>query len=577
VADLGTPAPEAIAAVHQKIAGAISNNTLYPFGTLDAVEGQLLVDLFRDDPSAAHRLFDSWCQLASELGWGEKVIAKRLARTHFKQTADKQDSRDKALGTNLDRSAERNTQAYQRQQREQRATGGLTAEEMVMRKGSTHLQMVGYLLQHRPRRIWFDDFFDHVLLDWKGGTDASAVEAYMLTDAVVLRVMTWFHMIDDDELGGVNPARTRDAINAVADTWHRNASKDELLALPAWDGVVRLDRLLPDYYGTADTAYHHAVGRNWLIAMVARTFDPGCKVDTMPVMQGLQGLRKSTSIKVIAGEKFYFEVTDTVDHKDFQLGLRGKRCAELSELISMMTSRHGANRIKALLSIGHDWIRRTYGIEHESFSRTAVPIGTTNDLQWHGDHTGGRRYWPFVITRVELERITADRAQLWAEALHRYKAGESWWIVPDDEHAAQIESVLQTSEFMERVELWLGSNDEIYDGSARSTPLLPRQIGERIFWGTVVTPDRIATQALGLKPRDLGMQGVKRKISDALLDLKWTRVRHRVVNGEANERTYFWVRTANLSHDHGTAALRLTQEECAAILQSEGEQDDRPF
>ena len=53
------------------------------------------------------------------------------------------------------------------------------------------------------------------------------------------------------------------------------------------------------------------------------------------------------------------------------------------------------------------------------------------------DITGNRRYWPLKATSIDLKALKHDRKQLWAEAVHRYKAGET--IVPDVKERALAE------------------------------------------------------------------------------------------------------------------------------------------
>jgi putative DNA primase/helicase len=56
-----------------------------------------------------------------------------------------------------------------------------------------------------------------------------------------------------------------------------------------WDQRPRIDGWLTDYLGSPATTYTRTVGRKSLIGAVARALSPGCKNDTMPVLEGEQG------------------------------------------------------------------------------------------------------------------------------------------------------------------------------------------------------------------------------------------------------------------------------------------------
>lgn len=197
----------------------------------------------------------------------------------------------------------------------------------------------------------------------------------------------------------------------------------------SWDGVPRLDQFLERYYGAKDSEYSRAVSRNFMIGAVARIYKPGCKLDNMVVLEGGQGLNKSSSLKALFGEEFASEVKASPDSKDFEQALQGMWCLEFAELDSLQKS--DITRIKMQLSTQADWIRLPYKPNYQSFPRQSIFVGTTNDDGYLKDPTGSRRFWPVKCTQeVNIAGIRLEREQLFAEAVTRLKKGEKWWEVP---------------------------------------------------------------------------------------------------------------------------------------------------
>lgn len=234
-----------------------------------------------------------------------------------------------------------------------------------------------------------------------------------------------------------------DAAQLVGYDNRRNALSDWLDSL-AWDGVERLGAWLVSAYGVDDTEYTRCVGWNWLLSMVARAYRPGCKVDTMPVLEGEQGLGKSDSLRALVGalgaqggtprEHRFVDTRFEPDNKDFLLTVRGRWLVEIAELHGLQKSDREA--IKQFLSRQVDAVRVPYDRVVLDTPRTCVMVGTTNETEYLSDPTGARRFWPLSCKHVDLAWIEANRDQLWAEAVVKYKAGGKWWYMPDE---AQVE------------------------------------------------------------------------------------------------------------------------------------------
>lgn len=191
-----------------------------------------------------------------------------------------------------------------------------------------------------------------------------------------------------------------------------------------WDGCVRLQHWLTMYMGADDTPYVQAVAKKWMISSVARIMRPPQKVDHVLILEGKQGIYKSTALKVLAG-KWFTDQGFKIGDKDGLLVIRGKQIVELAELDGFNKAENSA--AKAFFPRETDRYRGFYGKHVGDVPRQCVFAGTVNHSQYLRDDTGNRRYWPVLTREVNLKQLEQDRDQLWAEAKHLYEAGEIWW------------------------------------------------------------------------------------------------------------------------------------------------------
>ena len=192
-----------------------------------------------------------------------------------------------------------------------------------------------------------------------------------------------------------------------------------------WDGVARVDSWLSTYVGAENTEYSRAVGSRWLISAVARILRPGAKADCCLILEGPQGIRKSTALRTLAGDYFTDELAD-LGSKDAAMQTRGVWIIELSELDSLSHSE--VARIKAFMSRTTDRFRPPYGMRLVESPRQCVFAGTVNHSTYLRDETGGRRFWPITCGQIAVDMLARDRDQLWAEAKTRFDSGAVWWL-----------------------------------------------------------------------------------------------------------------------------------------------------
>ena len=228
---------------------------------------------------------------------------------------------------------------------------------------------------------------------------------------------------------GTFSARNYDiAVTKVADDRSYHPIREFLASLPEWDKVPRVDTILVDFLGASDNAYVRAVTRKTLCGAIARVMNPGCKFDTMLVLNGPQGKGKSTLISRLCGEWFNDSLllNDTKD-KTAAEKLQGYWILEIGELAGLKKTE--IETLRGFLSRQNDIYRASFGRRATPHPRQCVFIGTTNaENGYLRDTAGNRRFWPVKTpgdaARASWEMTGEEIRQIWAEALVRYKEGE---------------------------------------------------------------------------------------------------------------------------------------------------------
>ena len=187
-----------------------------------------------------------------------------------------------------------------------------------------------------------------------------------------------------------------------------------------WDGVPRAERLFIDYLGAPDDAYHREAARVWLLAANVRIYEPGHKFDFVPILEGAQGKRKSTFIEAL-GVNWSSELTgDFHDAKGMVELMQGAWVLELPELVGF--SKAEVTLIKGFISKRKDKVRLAYAKRAAEYPRQCVFMGSTNEIEYLRDSTGGRRFWPITCTVIEIDtdRLIRNVDQIWAEVRFLY-------------------------------------------------------------------------------------------------------------------------------------------------------------
>lgn len=195
-----------------------------------------------------------------------------------------------------------------------------------------------------------------------------------------------------------------------------------------------LDTWMIDFLGVKpateeEALYIKAVSRMSLVQAVARARNPGCKADTVLILEGHQGTGKSSAIRALFGEDYFGDQLPPMSGKDASSYLKGKWCIELAELEYKRKAE--VETIKAFITRTHENYRPAFGREEVNIPRTNVFFGTTNATEYLVDETGNRRFLPVSTNEIDLIGLTRSRDQLWAAAAMAYDAGEPYWLMDE--------------------------------------------------------------------------------------------------------------------------------------------------
>ncbi|KVD59444.1 VapE domain-containing protein [Burkholderia ubonensis] len=309
----------------------------------------------------------------------------------------------------------------------------------------------------------------------------------------------------------VRPDIVMSAVLLVADATHFHDVREYLNGLE-WDGVERVRAMPSKYLHVVDSEYVQLAFMKWMIAAVARVVEPGCKVDNVLILEGRQGWRKSTALKVLAGKQWFTDTPIQIGNKDTYAVMAGKWIIELAELDSL--NKTDSSAAKSFFATETDRFRNFYGKRATDVHRQCVFAGSVNFDAYLKDESGNRRYWPLRCGGlVDIDGIARVRDQLWAEAVHLYREGVVW-------HVTEAERPLFEIEQAERYE------GDVYEDV----------IGKQLEYAARTTMEEILRDVLKLDSSKWTLPE-QRRIGKALKSLGWVRKRE-----STGSRGWFYVR-----------------------------------
>lgn len=328
-------------------------------------------------------------------------------------------------------------------------------------------------------------------------------EPRALRDADVSALTEW---LQSNGLPRLGRETVQQAVDLVARENGFHPVRDYLDAL-RWDGKPRLQTWLSCYLGAKaplDEAgkpqpiYLARIGTMFLVGMVARIYQPGCKLDYMPVLEGRQGGGKSSACAILGGPWFSDSLPDLAGGDAVRLSqhLRGKWLIEVAEMSAMGKAEAAA--LKAFLTRTEERYTPKYGRQEVVEPRSCCFIGTTNEAAYLRDGTGNRRFWPVAVSDCDTKALARDRDQLLAEAVHLFRQGTTWW--PDAKFEREHIAREQEGRFI--ADEW---ESLIAEHIAQMDRVTVGEVAAKLFIGT----ERLGTSE-------------QRRIAAALMRLGWT-------------------------------------------------------
>ncbi len=291
------------------------------------------------------------------------------------------------------------------------------------------------ILENDPQlkgRVWYNLLNKFVYVEGGLPWDKEATR-WGNTDDANLRIYM------EEKYGVTGKDKIKDALVAVFTRHRKHPIRDYLNGLK-WDGVPRLDRLIIDYIGAEDNELTRTMTRKHFTAAVARVMKPGCKYDYCLIVSGAEGIGKSTLFSVMGGAWFSDSLVTMEGTKGMEQ-IRNGWIFELSELGGIKKS--DVEQVKAFISRQTDQYRPAYAQIMEENPRQCIFCGTTNETYFLKGETGNRRFWVIEVDASLRKHadpraaILADRDQLWAEAVQRYRDGEQLYLDADMEDQAR--------------------------------------------------------------------------------------------------------------------------------------------
>ena len=318
--------------------------------------------------------------------------------------------------------------------------------------------------------VWFDEFLSRILTVGSDGKPREWGDPDDINLALDLQRRIGITKISIETV--------QKAVVAVAMRNVKNCVRDWIDSL-VWDEVPRIDNFFEDHFGATGNEYTRAASKNFWLSMAARVYKPGCKVDNVIVLEGDEGVGKSTVLQIIAGEWFTEQHESLMNPKAFFEVIQGALITEIGEMEAF--NRAELTKVMAVVTCRSDKYRDSYGHYASYHPRQGVFVCTTNNRASNRSPDGGRRWWYVLCGEVDVSSVAANREQYFAEArarlapdsgwndrIWRFNHGETWWVMPGDATRMEQAARYEADTWAPAVEEFLSGRAYTITGSAGS-------------------------------------------------------------------------------------------------------------
>jgi predicted P-loop ATPase len=279
------------------------------------------------------------------------------------------------------------------------------------------------------------------------------LESQGLSNTDITRVRTWF------ESKGINVGHEEcgRAIDVACGRTEFHPVKEYLASVGKGDAAI-IQELATLGLGSVDPKAPDIL-RKFLVSAVRRILRPGCQVDTMPVLVGRQGARKTSFVRSLFGQEWCRSQMPDLATKDASGALAGFWGIELAELDRVLKAE--TSTVKEFLTRTFDDYRPPYGRADLRFPRECVFVGTVNEREFLRDSTGSRRFWPLTVERASTDWVAEHRDAIWAAAVALEEGGVAHWFEDGDETAleAMREPFIETDAWHEKIAAYCAGKD----------------------------------------------------------------------------------------------------------------------
>ncbi len=217
-----------------------------------------------------------------------------------------------------------------------------------------------------------------------------------------------------------------------------HAVKDYLRSL-VWDGKSRLADLMRKGFGCGLEPQQTDIqlwdiGQKFCLSLVARILNPQARNDSVVVLQGAQGVRKSAAFEaLVPNPEWYTNAPLRGIERDPVLAIQGKWIYEISEIQSY--KKNEQESLKRFISRRYDAYRAPFTSEVREVYRNTTFVATTSEDSFEDTCPGDRIYVRVTTRETHPVWIRENRDQLWAEAVVLYDRNVSWedmGVLPED-------------------------------------------------------------------------------------------------------------------------------------------------